>query len=335
MRKSAFVLLDEIFGPIIPQLPPPEHTPRIRFNAGEIYYRQKGSNAIVEQHYKGRYCYLHHVQATLQVPIEIPIEVTLNDVHAVYLLSSENPLALYGPSANKIMALAPRRAIYLYVPRGSYSLHLEAGRYEIFSFYFDLGALDGINDRDIPFIGELRNAKRTSGGIPLMSSDFPAAGLTEMYVAELAKNLTTGRLDSQISVLNHIKVLIGLSQEKIEKQGQLHGYHGISIEVVTKMIESGVDSEGAKLDIKNIAADLPLTVQQLNNLFYAKMGMTLTAYKHSCLVQLSIPMLIRRIPVIRICDELGFDHERTFYRLFKRVKGTTTREYLAKNFPQI
>jgi len=335
MKKSIFINLDNIFGPVIPHPMHSEDDRHILFNSADLAFRKRGNQSIIEQQHKGRYCYLHHVELNLEASIAMNIEITMNDLYAVYVLVAQKSVNLRDEQQQRVFKLAPSRGIYVYLPKGNYQLLVGAGSYQIFSFYFDVGVLDGINDRDIDFIGHLRNAKKAKSNEVQTSVDFPAGPLTRTVISQIASNLTKGHLDSQVSLLTEIKELIRLSQQKVQHQNLLHPHYGISIDSVKRLIENGVNQQGAKFDLQSLLSDLPFTLPHANNLFLQKYGMTLTAYKKYCLIQLSIPLLIRKVPIITICEDLGFTSESTFYRMFKKVKGMSTREYVQRNFPML
>ncbi len=335
MKKSIFINLENIFGPVIPHPIHSEDDRPIHFNSADLAFRKRGNQSIIEQQHKGRYCYLHHVELNLEASIAIDIEITMNDLYAVYVLMAKKSIILHDKHQQRVFMLAPSRGIYVYLPKGNYQLLVGAGSYQIFSFYFDVGIFDGISDKDIDFIGHLRNAKKAKSNEAKSSIDFPAGPLTKTVISHLASNLTKGNLDSQVSLLNEIKELIRLSQQKAQHQNLLHPHYGISTDIVKRLIESGVDKQGAKFNLETLLSDLPFTLPHANNLFLQKYGMTLTAYKKYCLIQRSIPLLIRKVPIITICEDLGFTSESTFYRMFRKVKGMSTREYLQKNFPML
>ncbi|WP_037503171.1 helix-turn-helix domain-containing protein [Sphingobacterium deserti] len=330
MKKSAYIDVDKIFGSVSADKRQKNSGRTIMLNEAATTYRKVGEQSIFEQEYKGRYGYLHHVELVLSQPLVLDINVKISDLFAVYLLQGKSRIKLKGKSNQTYFKLYPRNAVYAYLPIGNYKLHINPGTTQIFGFYFDVGCLDGLPEKDTYFLEELRIAHKTKSPLPAISESFQAGSITTAFIQQLGRDLTKGKWDSQVYVLSQLQFLIRLSKEKIDKKKSIHRQHAISAETIMKMIENGVDAKGMEFSIESLGRDLPLSTQQLNILFKSKKGLTLTAYKKHYLIKKSYPLLIQKTSVLKICELLSFRDDRTFYRLFKWVTGMSTREYLQK-----
>ncbi|TDS06561.1 helix-turn-helix domain-containing protein [Sphingobacterium paludis] len=328
MRKSAYIIADTIFGPI-QKVEHYDHSNRtIILKESQSTYRKLGGQSIFEQDYKGRYSYLHHLALVLSATLQIPICIKLKDLYGVYLLHGATAITLESESGDKIFDLRPQYALYAYLPPGNYQLIVKPGYYQIFSFYFDVGYLNGLRKQEITFLEKLQNAHLINSAQPIHSADFKVGEVTTTFIKQMGNNLTKGNWNSELYVLDQLQTLLQLSKEKIIKQGVIHHGYDIPAELIKKMIENGVDQSGMQFEIKSLSRDIPLSLQHLNRLFKNKYGITLTAYKKKYIIEKSIPLLIRKIPIIGICEILEMKNERTFYRLFQKLNGMNTNEFL-------
>lgn len=332
MRKSAFIISDPIFGPVqkVPHAGTSKRT--IMLNEAQCSYRKLGEQSIFEQEFKGRYGYLHHVELVLSQELRITIAIKLRDLYGIYFLQGNRTIKLENSEGDLLFTLSPQKAIYLYLPVGTYQLLVNPGTYQIFSFYFDIGFLDGLPKQDLEFLGKLRDAHKTNSEKPLQSVEFRAGTLTTAFIKKLGRYLTKGEWNSQLYVLDQLQLLLQISKSKIDKQKLLHQERDISGELVMKMIENGVDQKGMQFNVKSLQKDIPLSIQQLNKLFKAKYRLTLTAYKKKYIIKKSIPLLLQRTPIIRICEILSIKDDRVFYRMFRSITGTTPRAYVAREY---
>ena len=328
MRKSAYIIAENIFGPIQKAEYYGHSSRTIILKESQSTYRKLGERSIFEQEYKGRYGYLHHLELVLSAPLQLPICITLKDLYGVYLLQGEDSITLETEIGDNIFTLRPQNALYVYLPTGNYQLIVKPGCYQIFSLYFDVGYLDGLPTQEITFLKKLREAHLASSAKAIHSTDFKAGAVATAFIKQMGNNLTKGNWDSELYVLDQLQTLLRLSKEKINKQDLLHQGYNIPGKLIKKLIENGVDDIGMKFDIKSLSKDIPLSIQQLNRLFEYKYEITLTAYKKKYLIEKSIPLLIQKKAIIRICETLGIKHERTFYRLFHKLHGMNTSEFL-------
>ncbi|MFD1771340.1 helix-turn-helix domain-containing protein [Sphingobacterium suaedae] len=332
MRRSVFLNLDPIFGPVLPSEKFRMSPSFIRFNDGKITYRSIEGNTCIEQEFKGRLGYLHHFSFVIEKRVTIEVQTTQKDIYVVYPLNVTGEACLTDLGDKIITRFYNRRAFYLYLPPSSYFFKLEKGRYQFFGFYFDIGILDGGAGNSYHFLKTLLDAYRNDETTYLKSDDFEIGHLTTFYIKELCSIIKYGDIDKQVSLLEHIKNLVKLSLTKIKLENQQIGTLDLYIQIAETLIERGVENHGILFSLNTLSEVIPLNSCYLNRIFKKKTGHTLSYQKKIRVVELAKKLLKEDMPVSSVSGYCGFSDVRSFRRLFIKFVGTTPDYYRKKHF---
>lgn len=328
MRKSFYIDTEPAFGNLISRACADGLALSLRFSDGDILHCKKGGKSYIEQGFKGRLGYLQHYDIILDEGVTLPVIITRPDLYVAYLMHANKNIQLWDAENDCVATLRERRGRYIYLPAGRYSLRLSAGRYQLFGFYFDVGIFDSGADRTFSFLQPLLEAHRQQASTPLLSPDFSVGRMTESYIQSLCKNLKKHDLDSQVYIISQLKELIKLSKRKIHSELGVSEPHHAILQNAKDLIEQGVDTQGMDYGVSALEKILPIGKANLQLLFKKHFGITPNNYKKKYIIEKSKDMLSAGYPVISIVDALGFMHERSFYRLFKKLTGYSPKTYL-------
>ncbi|RZF57893.1 AraC family transcriptional regulator [Sphingobacterium corticibacterium] len=329
MRKSFFLQTTQLFGKPLPDEQAAGLFPSLRFHEGKTVYKRKGSKSYIDQEFKGRLGYLQQFDLVLDESVNLPIKVKQPDLYIVYLVQASNNIQFTDEQHLPIASLNKRRALYIYLPKGRYHLQLPRGNYHLFVCYFDVGIFDDGADTDFDFLHPLLEAHRQQSSNPMASRDFMVGPVTEIYIRSLCKKLKKADVDSQITIIAQLKELIKLSKRKIDRELGIVTENADLVETAKTVIELGVEENGMRYDLSSLTDILPLGETNLTLLFKKQFGVTPTQYKKQLLVEKAKLLLLSGLTVMSVADQLGFAHERSLYRLFKRFTGQSPKGYMS------
>ena len=332
MRKSFFIETTVVFGKPLPDEQAAGLFPSLPFHEGKTIYKRKGSKSYIAQEFKGRLGYLQQFDLVLDESINLPIKVKQPDLYIIYLIQASDSIQFTDEQHLPIASLNKRRALYIYLPKGRYHLQLPRGSYHLFVCYFDVGIFDGGADTDFDFLQPLLEAHRDKSSNAMASKDFMIGPVTEIYIRSLCKKLKKADVDSQITIIAQLKEMIKLSKRKIDRELGIVTENEDLVETAKTVIELGVEENGMRYNVSSLTDLLPLGEANLTLLFKKQFGVTPTQYKKHYLIEKAKVMLLSGETVISLADQLGFTHERSFYRLFKRITGKSPKE-LALLYP--
>lgn len=327
MRKSFFIETKHVFGASLPLRQVGGLVPSLPFSDGEIIYRKKNGKSCIEQEFKGRLGYLQQYDIVVDEEIILPLTVTQPDLYVAYIMHATQHICLSDTHDTSIVTVNGRRAFYLYLPPAPYCLHLSAGKYHLFGFYFDVGIFDYGGDLEFDFLQPLLEAHRRKAPQPVVSMDFRVGPVTESYIGSLCKNLKKGDLDGQVYIISQLKELIKLSKQKIDSESGIQVRHHDMLQHAKNLIEQGVDAHGMDYAVSSLTKILPMGEGTLYLLFKKHFGITPTHYKKNYIIEKSKMMLITGDTVFGVADKLGFKHGRSFYRVFKKHTSTSPKVY--------
>lgn len=328
MRKSFFIRTEQLLGKPLPNGQTAGLFPSLPFRDGKTVYRKKGLKSYVGQEFKGRLGYLQQFDFVLDETVRFPIKVKQPDLYIVYLIQASACIRFTDAQHLPIAYLNRRRARYIYLPRGHYHLCLPRGSYHLFVCYFDVGIFDTGADQDFDFLQPLLQAHRGKWPTPLVSQDFMIGPVTEIYIQSLCKQLKKADVDCQITIITQLKELIKLSKRKMERERGIDQRHQDLLETAKTLIELGVDENGMRYVISSLTTMLPISEASLQVLFKKQFGITPTHYKKQLLIDKAKLFLLSGETVMSVADQLGFNHERSFYRLFKRHTDISPKEFV-------
>lgn len=330
MRKSLFIRTTQTFGKPLPENQTTGLFPSLPFREGSTVYKRKGLKSCIAQEFKGRLGYLQQFDLVLDEAVDLPIKVKQPDLYIVYLVQASNNIQFTDDQHVPIESLNRRRALYIYLPSGRYYLHIPRGNYHLFICYFDVGIFDDGADTDFDFLHPLLEAHRQQSSNPMASRDFMVGPVTEIYIRSLCQKLEKANVDSQIAIIAHVKEMIKLSKRKINSELGVEPKHQDLLETAKTLIEMGVNETGINYTVSALTALLPFGKKNLQVSFKKHFGITPKQYKNHYLIEKAKTMLTLGETVISVADQLGFNHERSFYRLFKRSTGMSPKEYVGQ-----
>lgn len=327
MRKSFFLETAAVFGRSLPKDQCAGFVPRLSFNHGDIVYSRNGRKRCIAQDFKGRLGYLQQYDLVLDETVSLPVTVKQADLYVAYLIRAKERICLTDAQNEHIATLDKRRALYIYLPAGQYHLQVPSGSYQLFGFYFDVGIFDSGANSDFDFLLSLLEAHRRTSPTPLVSKDFRIGPVTESYIQSLCRRLKKSDLDSEVYIISQLKELIKLSKRKIDSELGIEPKSKELLETAKTLIEQGVDENGINYPVSTLTELLPISEAKLRVLFKKHFAITPNQYKKKYLIEKAKRMLISGETVISVADQLGFTHERSFYRMFKRCTVMSPKEY--------
>ncbi|WP_169305653.1 helix-turn-helix domain-containing protein [Sphingobacterium alkalisoli] len=331
MRKSALFKTESIFGRALRQSEIKKLTPSLKIQDGEIIYRRTGSCSSIEQDFKGYLGYLQHFDWVIDRDIVVPVQVKQRDVYAIYAMRARGRLHLTDNEGKHIMALGERRARYVYLPPGDYSLHLSAGRYQLFDFYFSIGIFDDGADETFDFLKPLLDAHRSAASEPIVTVDFHVGTETEIYIQVLCAGLKKGDLDSQIFIILTMKELVKLSLEEIRQEYD-PGSHAAAIAASAKLlIEINTEAYGIQYKLDVLPSMLNISRNHLQFIFKAETGQSLKQYQNVLVSKKAKALLTAQKTIQYTSDACGFVNVQSFCRFFKKETGITPAEFRDDN----
>lgn len=336
MRKSALFKTESIFGSALRQSEIGTLTPTLKIQDGVIVYRRTGSCSSIEQDFKGYLGYLQHFDWVIDRDVAIPLQVKQRDVYAIYAMRAKGRLYLTDCDGRHIMDLGERRARYVYLPPGDYSLHLSAGRYQLFDFYFSIGIFDDGADETFDFLKPLLDAHRSGAAEPIVTVDFHVGTETEIYIAVLCSRLKKGDLDSQVFIIVTMKELVKLSRKKIQQEYE-PGSHAAAIAASAKiLIEINTEAHGIQYKLDALPSMLNISRNHLQFIFKAETGQSLKQYQNALVSKKAKALLTAQKTIQYTSDACGFVNVQSFSRFFKKETGITPAEFRddkASKFP--
>ncbi len=319
--------LESIFGTALPKEQIKNLKPRLPFQEGVIRYYQNAEKTCIEQEFKGRLGYLQQYDIALNEPVAIPIKITQHDLYTAYVMQATKPISLANTEKDLLLKIPERRAFYIYLPSGNYSLQLAAGSYQLFGFYFDIGIFDDGADRSFDFLQPLLEAHRTKLNSHLKSIDFMIGPITKNQVKKLCSSLKKGDLDSQIYIIQQLKDLIQLSKIKIawEKEGiSKDEYY---VQLCKKLIQEGVKAEGVTYRLSSLSASLPFSRGHMERILKKSTQIRLLTFRNNCIIEIAKEALQEGQSIWQVSLLLKYAEERSFRHFFKKQTGISPQEY--------
>lgn len=328
MRKSALFKTASIFGPALQPTQAGNLTPALRIQDGTITYRKTGSRSCIEQDFKGYLGYLQHFDWVIDRDAVIPVVVKQRDIYAIYAIRTTGRLHLSDSKGWHIAELRKRRARYIYLPPGDYTLHVSAGRHQLFYFYFSIGIFDGGADDTFDFLKPLLEAHRQQSCTPLASRDFGICPVTESYIQFLCKQLKKGDLDSQIFIIDRMKELVKLSLQKIKQEHEPRSHTQALAESAKALIEINTEADGIQYKLDTLADKLNISLNYLHIVFKAETGMSLRKHINTLVCEHAKKHLHSGQSILETAYLCGFADVSGFYKFFKRQTGLTPKQFI-------
>lgn len=104
-------------------------------------------------------------------------------------------------------------------------------------------------------------------------------------------------------------------------------------DVASRVISYICDNFKKELSLDIISHELGVNKFYISRIFTNKIGVSFNDYINNLRVDFSKKLLQNsNLPILEVSNECGFETQRTFNRIFKKLAGTTPMEYRAKKF---
>ena len=327
MLKTLHLNLFPHFGIPRSTLPKDAPDPLISVRGASIQHYREGSDYAVAQAFDARDCYLYSYDIALQENLRIPVDATMADLHACYLLRADQAVTFCGNTGEILTTLSPERARYLYLPRGRYQLHLAPGSYCFFGFYFDGGLFRDGNERPFGFLHEAIEAYRINLPQPVTSIDFPAGARTLNQIIRFCGRIKKGDIKNEKFVLTELIRLFLLAKEKVFDEYERTSDPELLIQRCRKLLAEYIADQGNTTRIKDIALQLNVRPEYLSRLHQQYYQQKLNDYRDGLVMEKICGLLKEHYTSLEISVLCGFPGASELNRFFKRKTGMTPARY--------
>lgn len=327
MLKTLHLNLFPHFGIPRSTLPKDAPDPLISVRGASIQHYREGSDYAIAQAFDARDCYLYSYDIALQENLRIPVDATMADLHACYLLRADQAVTFCGNTGEILTTLSPERARYLYLPRGRYQLHLAPGSYCFFGFYFDGGLFRDGNERPFTFLQDVIQAYRANRSTPVVSIDFPAGKHTLKQIRRFCGRIKKGDIKNEKFVVEELIRLLKLAKEKVFDEYERTTDPELLIQRCRELLADYIGEQGNEVRIRDIADQLRVRHEYLSRLHQQYYQQKLNDYRDGLVMEKICGLLEEHYTLLEISGLCGFPGIRELNRFFKRKTGITPARY--------
>jgi AraC-like DNA-binding protein len=280
-------------------------------------------NQVSEQTFDGRFAYLYSYEYWIKEAMDIPIEITLEDLHLIYPLFSQQTIFAKQAEADFVVEILPNHGSYFYLPRGQYNLHLPVGHHILIGFVIDAGMFRPPALQHFRFLAPLIQAQKERSPFPIKSVGFRVGSTTTEYLQLVFSRLNPYMLDNEYILLKHLIFLVNLSRFKLlEQESNLP-----LPEQARQLLELSIVQEGAQARLKDIAKALRIAHAALSRKYHAYHGVSMLADRNKLLLQHIGQLLIENEKQAVTAELAGFAGVSEMNRFICRMSGMTTAQY--------
>lgn len=327
MLKSLHLNLLPHFG--MPRSMPPKDAPDplISIRGASTQHYSESSDYAFAQAFDARDCYLYSYDITLQKNLRFPVDATMADLHACYLLRADAVVTMCADTGETLTTLSPKRARFLYLPSGQYQLCLAPGSYCLFGFYFDGGLFRDGNERPFAFLQDTIQAYRTNLPESVASIDFPAGEHTLNQIKRFCRRIKKGDIENEKFVLQELIGLLKLAKEKIFDAYERSSDPELLVQRCRTLLSVYIAAQGNTVRIRDIAEQLHVRHEYLSRLHQQYHQQKLNDYREALVMQKINALLQEHYTLQDISHLCGFPGVRELSRFFKRKTGLTPGQY--------
>ncbi|VTR27831.1 AraC family transcriptional regulator [Sphingobacterium thalpophilum] len=285
---------------------------------------QSGHNQISEQVFDGRYVYLYYYEYWIAEAMDIPIDITMPDVHLIYPLFTDEKI--YGQRIGHgfTFELSSSRGAFFYLSTGYYKLQLPPGHHILVGFIMDGGMIRPPVIQQFGFIEHLIQAKKNRHSLPLKSVDFRVGPITLKYLQILFGRINPYTLKNEQMLLKHLIFLIDLSRFKLPDA------QDVSLplaERARQLLEHMVFQLGARAQIKEVAQILGVTPEQLSRSYQARFGIRPLDHRNQLLLIRIEQLIVEDDKLATTADEAGFSGPSEMNRFIRHMANMTASQF--------
>lgn len=292
----------------------------------EIHWESPTSQ-ISEQLFDGRFAFLYYYEYWLSEPMELLFEITLEDLHVLYPLLTEQ--SIFGKKENQgfNFELSPAQGTYFYLAKGKYKLKLPAGHHILIGFVIDAGMFRPPALQQFRFLRQLIQAKKDRSALSMKSIDFRVGPTTIKYLRIIFCRLNPHTLNNEHILLKHLIFLINLSRFKLLEDA----YSDLPVPVQAKqLLAVMISHEGAQSRIGEIAQILHTAPEVLSRAYHKCFNMTIQEERKNLLLALIEQVIVEHEKLAATAEETGFSGHSEMNRFIKKLTGKTASQFKAE-----
>lgn len=318
MKRPYTFTLNEDFKPVEAPSQPLSYPIR---NAQEKDWKSP-SNQISEQVFDGRFAYLYYYEYWISEAMDIPIDISMHDLHLIYPLLSDQSIYCKRIDVDFTFELTPGRGAYFYLAKGMYNLHLPVGHHILVGIILDAGMFRPPAIRHFDFISHLVRAKKEHACHTEKSVDFRVGITTLKYLRILFSRLNPNTLNNEYILLKHLIFLVELSRFKL-----LHGAAEDLVNQARQLLEIMIVQQGAQTHLQEIALILHTALEYLSREHQKKYHQTLYSYRHELLLNLIEQVIVENDKLIATAEQTGFSGPNEMNRFIRQHTGLTASQF--------
>lgn len=291
----------------------------------EIHWESPTSQ-ISEQLFDGRFAYLYYYEYWLSEPMELPFEITLEDLHVLYPLLTEQWIFGKKEDQDFPFELSPGQGTYCYLAKGKYKLRLPAGHHILIGFVIDAGMFRPPALQQFRFLRQLIQAKKEQSSLSMKSIDFRVGPTTIKYLRMIFGRLNPHTLNNEHILLKHLIFLINLSRFKLLEDA----YSDLPVPVQAKqLLAVMILHEGAQSRIGEIAQILHTAPEVLSRTYHKYFNMTIQEERKNLLLALIEQVIVEHEKLAATAEETGFSGHSEMNRFIHNATGMTASQFKA------
>ncbi|KGE13528.1 AraC family transcriptional regulator [Sphingobacterium deserti] len=299
-------------------------------HAKTSFWLGTNNQQAILQEFDGQHAYLQLLETNIRSPLSLSIAITRPDLHALYLLTADEPISLFPAILPDPGILSVGEACFLYLPKGDFSVYLGSGQSQLFIFAFRATLFRKESDHPYAFIRPLVHAYRTQATAAEATSPYRIDKRSEDLITRLCSSLHSRRLGNDQYILGKVIELIQFAHEAISAaRGTQQHEKRLAKEAYT-LLRHYVNEEGQQVRITRLAKELGLSgryIHQLLRTYYGQSGQKL---KEQLLLEKSKALLSDGYTVKECAYSCGYSSMEAFHHFFKKHMQETPSNYRAR-----
>ena len=291
-------------------------------------YWKRGTDEAILQEFDTLEVFLSCLDTLFGEERTIPIKVKLYDIHVLYVLEASAAIHLCDAQGAQVSQQACGRGMYYYLPPGSYSVKIPAGKSQLFGYYFRSKTFRKKNKEPYVFLHSLLRARRAQLPEVVVSRDFKVGRRTRMYIHALCRGLKKRKLKNESFVFGFIHDLIDLSAEKISEEETKMSYDLKIATQAGKLLAMHIKENGQETQLNVLSKDLKLDLGTINRYHKLHFGISLKQLRNELLLARAKEELDKGTSPKNCAYELRYNSPEAFYHFFKNASGMTATQYI-------
>lgn len=330
MRQFLHIKLGQLFGPpcTAEEL---DMQPHIHMPSSDITSWKNELGEAILQEFSSMVCYVYSLDIHIDKAIDIPLTVHKRSLHAVYSMIASDRSHIIDHNRQHRYALSPERAIYLYLPAGSYQLKIPAGHNSIFGFHIKGKLFRDNNERPFQFLHPLIEAYRGDSSQSCASVEIRIGTRTQHRISYFLRNLQKGQLTNEGHILHQLYELFRLSTDKLFEDHHKLSEAAIKAQEALDLIAQHVQEYGQDFTLRDICSAMHISLDYLHDLFQTYHRMPPTELKNRLLESRIKELLAQDMQISHIAYDCGYSSASALNKFFKKRTGITPSAYHLNN----